>query len=169
MWDPYNLILLGFGVKKFGSRKSGKNPIFEFPALTVPPWLHPTTRNYRHAILSSWAIIWTYYHIILRFVTVKIFWPYPRITLKSLTFRRISGSQWLLQRRRAAGRAGSTTASSAARNEWAGQRRRLGAADRIEEGHDAPIADGFHQNGRTKRGILGRERRTATFVRRLCC
>ena len=72
-------------MKKFGSRKSGKNPIFEFPALTVPPWLHPTTRNYRHAILSSWAIIWTYHHIILRFVTVKIFWPYPRITLKNLT------------------------------------------------------------------------------------
>ena len=81
MWDPYNLILLGFGVKKFGSRKSGKNPIFEFPALIVPPLLHPATRNSRHVILWSWAIKWTYYHIFLRFVTVKIFWPSLKITL----------------------------------------------------------------------------------------
>ena len=70
-------------MKKIDPRKSGKKPIFEFPALIVPPWLHPTARNSRHVILWSWAIIWTYYHIFLRFVTVKIFWPSLTISLKT--------------------------------------------------------------------------------------
>ena len=81
---PIKVDIIGFRSEKIWTPQKLEKPHFlTFPPSLYPPWLHPATRNSRHAILPSWAIIWTYYHIILGFVTVKIFWPYLRITLNT--------------------------------------------------------------------------------------